>query len=175
MSKWRFHYKQQTPISGECLNTCRSSIVIILNLAKIGTLPLLMVVNSCTWLLSLSVLWTGFPELLYPFNPSPPPPCPSSAALCSVLPASLPPFHTVHFSPFGPALPSPEQRWGTKPLEAHLTPLCLSRICTWNCEKRNPGCERDIFAKLLYLSAFSIWFPVEAFNNVEWMISFRFD
>lgn len=142
---------------------------ILTNLATIGTLPLwwlwTVAPGCCHFQSFFSYLWTGCPEL-YPLNPSSPPPC---------LPPYLPPFHTVHFSPFGPALPSPEQRRGTKPLEAHLTPLCLSRICTWNCEKRNPGCERDIFAKLLYLSAFSIWFPVEAFNNVEWMISFRFD
>ncbi len=27
-----------------------------------------------------------------------------------------------------------------------------------------------MFAKLLYLSVFSIWLPIEAFSNVEWMI-----
>jgi len=134
-------------VSAECLNTFMSSIVIILtNLAKIGswrTRWLWTVAPGCCHFQSFfSYLWTGCPELLYP-HLLPSPHLQHRAA--PSFPTSLPP--SLHFTLFTSAhltarCPAQSSVWGANPLEAHLTPLCLSRICTWDCKKKNPESER---------------------------------
>lgn len=138
-----------------------------------------MVVNSCTWLLSLSVfsyLWTGCPELLYSLNPPHLLPAPhlQHRAAPSFLP-SLPPFIShCSLQPIWPRAAQPRAAF-EEPIRWRLTsPLfaCLGSA-HGTVKRKNLSLRGEIFAKLLYLFVFSSWF--EAFSNVEWMMSYRFD
>lgn len=155
-------------------HTYRSSVVAILtNLAKIGTLPLwwlwTVAPGCCHFQSFFSYLWTGCPELLYPLLTF------SLPLICSTVqrPPSLPPslhftlFTSAHLAPRCPAQSSGEEpsRWRlTSPLFA-----CLGSA-HGTVKRKTLGLRGEIFAKLLYLSVFSSWFPFEAFSNVEWCL-----
>lgn len=127
-----------------------------------------MFANSGIWLLSFSVSLTcGLVTLSFPPYTSSPAPHQQHYAA----PSSPPSFPIVHFSPSGPRCPAQSSVEEPTLLEAHLTSLCLSRICTWDCKTKTSyahdcECEREIFAKLLYLSVFPSRLS-SSFSNVE--------
>jgi len=156
-----------------------SSIVIILTyLAKIGfwrTRWLWTVAPGCCHFQSFfSYLWTGCPELLYP-HLLPSPHLQHRAA--PSFPTSLPPFIShCSLQPIWPLAAQPRAAF-EEPIRWRLTsPLfaCLGSA-HGTVKRKTLSLRGEIFAKLLYLFVFSSWFHFEAFSNVEWMMSFRFD
>lgn len=132
-----------------------------------------MFANSGIWLLSSSVSLTcGLVTLSFSSLPTPPL-LPLISSTMQPPPLSLPSFPIVHFSPFGLHCPAQSSVEEPTLLEAHLTSLCLSRICTRDCKTKTSyahdcECEREIFAKLLYHFVFPSRL-LSSLSNVEMM------
>lgn len=123
-----------------------------------------MDVNRCTWLLSVFLLLPVDLVSLSCILSTPPHLLPAPHLQHRAASSQPPSLHftlftSAHLAPCCQAQSSveePSHRRLTSPLSA-----CLGSA-HGTVKKRNPECEREIFAKFLYLSVFYSWFPVEA-------------
>lgn len=129
---------------------------------------------------SLSSLTCGLVALSFCTLSTPPHLLPAPHLQLRVAPSfppSLPPFIShCSLQPIWPRAAQPRAAF-EEPIRWRLTsPLfaCLGSA-HGTVKRKTRSLRGEIFAKLLYLFVFSSWFPFEAFSNLEWMMSFRFD